>query len=45
MFPKSCGVHIQENEWYSLVWSYDNDFDKLDYENECFQFGNYSMEF
>ena len=40
MFPKSCGVHIQAKNWCNLVSSHNNDFDEVDYENECFKFGN-----
>ena len=44
-FSKSCGVPIQGNDWCDLVSNYATDFDEVDYENECLQFGICSMEY
>ena len=44
-FSKSCGVPIQGNDWCGLVSNYETDFDEVDYENECLQFGICSMDY
>ncbi len=44
-FSKSCGVPIQGNDWCDLVSNNETDFDEGDYENECLQFGNCSMDY
>ena len=44
-FSKSCGVPIQGNDCCDLVAHYETDFDAIDYENECLQFGNYSIDY
>ena len=44
-FSNSCGVPIQGNDWCDLVSNYATDFDGVDYENECLQFGNCSMDY
>ena len=31
---------MQGNDWCDLVANYETDFDEVDYENECLQFGN-----
>ena len=38
-FSKSRGVPIQGNDWCGLISHYETDFDEIDYENECLQFG------
>ena len=36
---------MQGNDWCDLVSNYETDFDEVDYENECLQFGNCSMDY
>ena len=45
IFSKSCGVPMEGNDWCDLVSNYETDFDEVDYENECLQFGNCSMDY
>ena len=39
------GELIQGNDWCALVPDYETEFDLVDYENECLQFGIGSMEY
>ena len=43
-FSESCRVPNQGNDWCDLVSNYETDFDAVEYENECLQFGNCTME-
>ena len=44
-FYKSIGVPIKVNDWCDLVANYGTYFDEIDYESECLQIGNCSMDY
>ena len=44
-FYKSIRVPIKENDWCDLVPNYGTDFDEIDYESECLQLGNCTMDY